>query len=41
MEKKNLDITNMNGMTNDDDTTCGLNDMNCIGKKAAHGVQGK
>lgn len=21
----------MNGMTNDDDTTCGLNDMNCIG----------
>ena len=31
MEKKNLDITNMNGMTNDDDTTCGLNDMNCIG----------
>ena len=27
---KNLDITNMNGIT-DDDKTCGLNDMNCVG----------
>lgn len=30
MEKKKLDITNMNGMTDDQDTTCGLNDMNCL-----------
>ena len=34
MEKKNLDITNMNGVSNDDDTTCGLNDMNCLGNTA-------
>ena len=25
-----LGINNMNGITNDDDTTCGLNDMNCV-----------
>jgi hypothetical protein len=34
MENKNLDITNMNGMTNEDDKTCGLNDMNCLGDDA-------
>lgn len=34
MEKeKNLDITNLNGMSSDDDTTCGLNDMNCVETK--------
>lgn len=32
MEKKQLDITNMNGVTEDEDTTCGLNDMNCVGE---------
>ena len=25
-----LNITNMNGVTNDDDTTCGLDNMNCV-----------
>ena len=29
MEKK-LDINNMIGMTEDEDRTCGLNDMNCV-----------
>ena len=33
MDKKGLDITNINGMTNEDDTTCGLNDMNCLGNE--------
>lgn len=33
MKKKNLNITNMNGVTSDDDTTCGLNDMNCVDEK--------
>ena len=33
MDKKGLDITNMNGMTNEDDTTCGFNDMNCLGNE--------
>ena len=28
MEKK-LDINNMNGITEEEDKTCGLNDMNC------------
>lgn len=27
---KNLDITNMNGVTDDEEKTCGLNDMNCV-----------
>lgn len=26
-----LDIKNMNGMTQNDDKSCGLNDMNCEG----------
>lgn len=29
MEKKQLDINNMNGIT-EEDKTCGLNDMNCV-----------
>ena len=29
MEKK-LDINNMNGITGEEDKTCGLNDMNCL-----------
>ena len=37
MEKKprkiqsSLGITNMNGITSDDDRSCALNDMNCQG----------
>lgn len=30
MEKKELDINNMNGITEEEDRTCGLNDMNCM-----------
>ena len=30
MEKKQLDINNMNGITEEEDKTCGLNDMNCV-----------
>ena len=26
----NLSITNLNGVTEDEDTTCGINDMNCL-----------
>lgn len=38
MEKeKNLGITNLNGMSTDDDTTCGLNDMNCLDTKETPG----
>lgn len=33
MEKKELDINNMNGMTKEDDATCGLNDMNCVAEE--------
>lgn len=33
MKKKELGLTNMNGMRDDDDTTCGLNDMNCLGEQ--------
>ena len=29
MEKKNLGLGNMNGMTDQDHRTCGINDMNC------------
>lgn len=29
MEKKNLGLGNMNGMTDQDHRTCGSNDMNC------------
>ncbi len=36
MEKeKNLGITNLNGMSADDYTTFGLNDMNCLETKDA------
>lgn len=28
--KSSLGITNMNGITTDDDRSCGLNDMNCL-----------
>ena len=28
--KSSLGITNMNGITTDDDRTCGLQDMNCL-----------
>jgi len=31
MEKKDLGLTNMNGITDEDCKTCGLNDMNCLG----------
>ncbi len=31
MEKKNLGLGNMNGMTDQDHRTCGINDMNCLG----------
>ena len=31
--KKNLGLTNMNGITEEEDTTCGLNDMNCVGEE--------
>ncbi len=31
MEKENLNISNMNGVTSDDDTTCSITDMNCNG----------
>ncbi len=30
MDDKKLGIDNMNGDTNDEDKTCGLNDMNCV-----------
>lgn len=33
MADKNLGITNMNGATNSDDTTCSFQDMNCLGDK--------
>ncbi|MCI8577681.1 MAG: hypothetical protein HFG64_09250 [Lachnospiraceae bacterium] len=32
-KKTELGITNMNGMRDDEDTTCGLNDMNCLGEE--------
>ena len=31
--KKDLGLTNMNGITEEEDTTCGLNDMNCVGEE--------
>ena len=31
-KKKELGLNNMNGMRDDSDTTCGLNDMNCLGE---------
>lgn len=30
MENKKLNISNMNGDTNDDSKTCGITDMNCV-----------
>lgn len=39
MADKKLGIDNMNGDTNNDDKTCGLNDMNCNGdEQASHGL---
>lgn len=35
MEKKNLGLGNMNGMTDQDHRTCGINDMNCLGGEGA------
>lgn len=32
-KKKELGITDMNGMKDDADATCGLNDMNCLGEE--------
>ena len=32
-KKKDLGLSNMNGMTKEDDKTCGLSDMNCLGEK--------
>lgn len=29
--KKKLGLTDMNGVAEDEDTTCGLNDMNSVG----------
>lgn len=33
MEKKKFDYTNQNGMTGENDKTCGINDMNCVGEE--------
>lgn len=33
MAKEKLGLNNMNGVSDDEDTTCGLNDMNCLGEK--------
>lgn len=33
MEKKKFDYTNQNGMTGEDDKTCGITDMNCISEE--------
>ncbi|MCF0131393.1 MAG: hypothetical protein HUJ71_06670 [Pseudobutyrivibrio sp.] len=32
MEKKEYGFQNMNGMSENEDKTCGLNDMNCLGE---------
>ncbi len=39
MEKKNLGLGNMNGMTDQDHRTCGINDMNCLGEQAGNAKQ--
>ena len=31
--KHSFGITNMNGIADDDDRTCALNDMNCLGEE--------
>ena len=33
MEKKNLGLGNMNGVSREDGTSCSLNNMNCLKKK--------
>lgn len=39
MDDKKLGIDNMNGDTNNEDKTCGLNDMNCLGgAQPSHGL---
>ena len=39
MDDKKLGIDNMNGDTNNEDKTCGLNDMNCLGgEQPSHGL---
>ncbi|MCM1256406.1 MAG: hypothetical protein NC307_00950 [Roseburia sp.] len=39
MADKKLGIDNMNGDTNNDEKTCGLNDMNCNGdEQVSHGL---
>jgi len=35
MDNNGLGITNMNGVTSDEDVSCGLNDMNCVGDEGA------
>lgn len=36
---KKLDITNINGMSTNDDVTCSVNDMNCVdGEEKTCGV---
>jgi hypothetical protein len=38
-EKKNLGITNLNGVTDDEDTTCGITDLNCVdGQEASYKI---
>ena len=36
--KSSLGISNMNGMTTDDERTCGLQDMNCLEKADKTGL---
>ena len=36
--KSSLGLNNMNGLTTDDDRTCGLQDMNCLQKKDKSGL---
>ena len=36
--KSSLGISNMNGMTTDDERTCGLQDMNCLEKEDKNGL---
>ena len=39
MADKKLGIDNMSGVTNNDDKSCGLNDMNCNGsEESSHGL---
>ena len=36
--KSSLGLNNMNGLTTDDDRTCGLQDMNCLETKDKAGL---